>query len=68
VPEALARLVESYIALGITDEAKATGAVLGYNFPGSDWYADTYHILVKNKLEPEKEDESWIGRTWHAVF
>jgi outer membrane protein assembly factor BamD len=68
VPEALERLVECYVALGITSEAKATAAVLGYNFPGSDWYQDAYGLLVKNNLTPEKDDESWIGHAWHSVF
>jgi outer membrane protein assembly factor BamD len=67
-PEALERLVECYIALGITDEAKTTAAVLGYNFPGSDWYADAYRLLVKNNLTPEDESGSWIGSVWHKVF
>lgn len=67
-PEALERLVECYIALGIDDEAKATGAVLGYNFPGSDWYNDAYRLLVKNNLTPEDNSESWIGHAWHKVF
>ena len=58
VPEALERLVECYIALGITNEAKATAAVLGYNFPGSDWYQDAYGLLVKNNLTPEKDDQT----------
>lgn len=68
VPEALERLVECYVALGITDEAKATAAVLGYNFPGSDWYQDAYSLLVKNNLTPEADEKSWIGRTWNSVF
>jgi outer membrane protein assembly factor BamD len=46
VPEALHRLVESYLALGVKSEAKETAAVLGYNFPGSDWYADSYYLLT----------------------
>lgn len=68
VPEALERLVECYVALGITNEAKATAAVLGYNFPGSDWYHDAYGLLVKSNLTPQKDDESWIGYAWHSVF
>jgi outer membrane protein assembly factor BamD len=68
VPEALERLVECYIALGITKEAQATAAVLGYNFPGSDWYQDAYRLLAKNNLAPEKDSESWIGHAWHSVF
>ena len=46
VPEALHRLVECYLALGIIDEAKANAAVLGYNYPGSEWYADSYELLA----------------------
>jgi outer membrane protein assembly factor BamD len=46
VPEALHRLVESYLALGVTNEAKETAAVLGHNFPGSDWYADSYFLIT----------------------
>lgn len=68
VPEALERLVECYVSLGITKEAKATAAVLGYNFPGSDWYQDAYGLLVKNNMAPEKNDDTWIGHAWHTVF
>ena len=46
VPEALHRLVECYLALGVKQEAQESAAVLGYNFPGSDWYADTYFLLT----------------------
>jgi outer membrane protein assembly factor BamD len=59
VPEALHRLVECYLALGVFEEAKQTAAVLGYNFPGSDWYQDSYALLVERQLEPiEPVDES----------
>jgi outer membrane protein assembly factor BamD len=70
VPEALERLVECYVALGITKEAKATAAVLGYNFPGSDWYQDAYGLLVKNKITapPKDDNDSWAGHAWHSVF
>jgi outer membrane protein assembly factor BamD len=46
VPEALHRLVECYLALGVKSEAKEAAAVLGHNFPGSDWYADSYLLLT----------------------
>jgi outer membrane protein assembly factor BamD len=46
VPEALHRLVECYLALGVKSEAKEAAAVLGHNFPGSDWYADSYFIMT----------------------
>lgn len=68
VPEALLRLVECYVALGITQEAKSTAAVLGHNFPGSKWYEDAYNLLLRNNLTPERDDQSWIGRTWNQVF
>lgn len=67
-PEALERLVECYVALGIPKEAKATAAVLGYNFPGSDWYEDAYNLLAEKHLTPEPESGSWIGSVWHSVF
>lgn len=46
VPEALHRLVECYLALGVKSEAKEAAAVLGHNFPGSDWYADSYFLMT----------------------
>jgi outer membrane protein assembly factor BamD len=64
VTEALHRLVESYLALGIIDEAQATAAVLGYNFPGSEWYADSYAMLTGADVEPEEKDDSWIAGIW----
>jgi outer membrane protein assembly factor BamD len=45
VPEALHRLAECYTALGLTDEAAKVAAVLGYNYPGSEWYGDAYALL-----------------------
>jgi outer membrane protein assembly factor BamD len=61
VPEALHRLVEAYLSLGITDEAQAAGAVLGYNYPGSDWYQDSYALLAQHNLQPEAPKEgSWL--------
>lgn len=70
VPEALHRLVESNLALGITDEAQATAAVLGHNYPGSDWYLDSYALLTGEDLRPEedRQQRSWISRTWRSVF
>lgn len=69
VPEALHRLVEAYVELGVYDEARATAAVLGYNYPGSVWYEDTYQLLrrrdalVSNPvtpvaLNPERDSEN----------
>jgi outer membrane protein assembly factor BamD len=56
VPEALERLVECYVALGIFEEAKKDAAVLGYNFPGSDWYQDAYNLLRDHHITlPDKK-------------
>lgn len=67
VPEALHRLVECYLAIGIPSEAKAVAAVLGHNFPGSKWYQDSYNLLVENKLEPEKDLKSWVSQLWNDL-
>ncbi|HLS68483.1 MAG TPA: outer membrane protein assembly factor BamD [Kiloniellales bacterium] len=70
VAEALHRLVESNLALGITDEAQATAAVLGHNYPGTDWYLDSYALLTGQDLRPveDRERRSWISRVWRSVF
>src|SRR5580704_17756275 len=51
-PEALYRLVEAYLTLGLLDEAKKNGAVLGYNYPGDRWYSDAYDLLTSKGLRP----------------
>lgn len=63
VPEALHRLVEVYLTIGLDDEAKKTAAVLGHNFPGSDWYEDTFSLIKSGKPATEaKGDKSgWLG-------
>jgi outer membrane protein assembly factor BamD len=43
-------------------------AVLGHNFPGSDWYADSYYILEGVDLRPERSEGSWLNRMWKSVF
>lgn len=55
-PEALHRMVECYLALGILDQAQKTAAVLGYNYPGSTWYSDTYALM--NTAMPEALKQS----------
>lgn len=67
VPEALHRLTESYLALGLREEAKKTAAVLGYNFPGSVWYQDSYALLVEGA--PAGPDRpGFVTRAWNSVF
>ena len=62
VEEALARLVETYFAMGITTEAQTAAAVLGHNYPDSQWYADSYKLLQTGGLEPRENGNSWISR------
>jgi outer membrane protein assembly factor BamD len=59
VPEALHRLAESYEALGLTDEAQKMAAVLGHNFPGSDWYVDSYELVEGEQVRPVVEKAPW---------
>ncbi|MBI1274048.1 MAG: outer membrane protein assembly factor BamD [Alphaproteobacteria bacterium] len=66
--EALHRLVECYLALGINKEAQAIAAVLGYNFPGSEWYENSYDLLEGRNLAPKENEDSWIGKVWKKVF
>lgn len=68
VPEALHRLVECYLSLGIGEEAQATAAVLGHNFPGSEWYTDSYVLLTGADLRPEESESSWISRVWGSIL
>jgi outer membrane protein assembly factor BamD len=74
VPEALARIVEIYLALGLVDEAKKTAAVLGYNDPGSVWYQDAYNDLAASGAvseglpAPLNGSRGFFGRAWHALF
>jgi outer membrane protein assembly factor BamD len=64
VEEALMRLTEAYMALGIVNEAQTAAAVLGHNFPDSKWYKHAYSLLGKRGLEPQEHEGSWITRTW----
>ncbi len=62
VEESLARLTESYFALGLVNEAQSAAAVLGHNFPESTWYKDSYKLLQTGGLEPREHKGSWITR------
>ena len=65
--EALYRLVEAYLGLGITDEAQTAAAVLGHNFPDSQWYQDAYALLKGKGLSPQENSNSWISKIYHVV-
>ena len=66
VEEALHRLTESYLALGIVPEAQTAAAVLGHNFPDSEWYQDSYALLGKGGIVPTENEGSWISRAFAA--
>jgi outer membrane protein assembly factor BamD len=68
VEEALMRLSECYVALGIIDEAQTAAAVLGHNFPDSAWYKDAYKLVKTAGGEPTTENKgSWISRAFQKM-
>ena len=68
VEEALARLTETYYAMGLQSEAQTAAAVLGHNFPDSQWYADSYRLLQSGGLEPRENRGSWISRAGALII
>ena len=68
IPEALHRLTEAYLALGLTDEAQTAGAILGYNYQGSVWYEDTYALLTASGLEAAPRGQGWLQRIYRQVI
>ncbi len=66
-PEALYRLTEAYYALGVQSEAQTAAAVLGHNYPNSQWYKDAYSLLESGGIAPEENRESWISKAVRAV-
>jgi len=67
VEEALARLTEAYLSLGIVDEAQTAAAVLGHNFPDSPWYKDAYGLMKSAGVEPNENKDSWISRAFKKL-
>jgi outer membrane protein assembly factor BamD len=65
--EALMRLTEAYLALGIPSEAQTAAAVLGHNFPESVWYKDAYTLLQAGGLQPQEDQGSWISKAFHKM-
>ena len=65
-PEALHRLTDSYMSLGLIDEARRVTAVLGYNYPGSEWYADSYALVGTGQL-PRDERPGIVSRTLNVL-
>lgn len=68
IEEALARLVEAYFAMGVVTEAQTAAAVLGHNYPDSQWYADSYKLLKSGGLEPRENSGSWIARAGKKIL
>ena len=67
VEEALARLTEAYMAIGIVGEAQTAAAVLGHNFPDSRWYQDAYKLVKSGGLEPSENQGSYISRAFKKI-
>jgi outer membrane protein assembly factor BamD len=67
VEEALMRLTECYMTLGIAQEAQTAAAVLGHNFPDSTWYKDAYQLVKGQGLEPQEDTGSWISQAFKRV-
>ncbi len=72
VAEALHRLVESYLSVGMTEEAQRMAAVLGHNFPGSEWYERSHALMSESGVSPVTEEEAerrgWLSRLFGSVF
>lgn len=68
VEEALSRLVEAYYAMGIVEEAQTAAAVLGHNYPDSQWYADSYKLLKSGGAEPRENKTSWISEAGRKLL
>jgi outer membrane protein assembly factor BamD len=67
VEEALARLVEAYMALGVASEAQTAAAILGHNYPDSPWYKDSYALLKTGGYEPTVSQDSWMAKAIRSI-
>ncbi|HUZ31369.1 MAG TPA: outer membrane protein assembly factor BamD [Xanthobacteraceae bacterium] len=67
VEEALERLTEAYLSIGIVDEAQTAAAVLGHNFPDSPWYKDAYKLVKSAGVEPNENKASWLSRAFRGL-
>jgi outer membrane protein assembly factor BamD len=66
--EALHRLVEAYLSLGLTDEARTAGAILGHNFRGTEWYEDSYKMLTGQGLTLEAAGDNWLRQVYRQMI
>ncbi len=67
-PEALHRLVEAYLSLGLTAEAQTAGAILGANYQATSWYRDSYALLTGQGLRPEATGDNWLTSIYRQVI
>ena len=65
--EALHRLVEAYLSLGLTDEAQTAGAILGYNYQSTDWYEDSFKLLTGRGLELKATGDNWLRQIYRQM-
>ncbi|MFT4743287.1 MAG: outer membrane protein assembly factor BamD [Yoonia sp.] len=66
--EALHRLVESYLSLGLTDEAQTAGAILGHNYQSTEWYQDSFALLTGQGLSMSTAGDSWLSSVYRQVI
>lgn len=66
-PEALHRLVEAYLSLGLTDEAQTAGAILGYNFQSTPWYQESYALLTGRGLKLKSAGDNWLSQVYRQM-
>jgi outer membrane protein assembly factor BamD len=66
-PEALYRLIECYLALGLTEDAQTAGAILGYNFQSTVWYEDGFALLTGQGLRPEAQPTGWLSTIYRQT-
>ncbi|WP_390914233.1 outer membrane protein assembly factor BamD [Pseudosulfitobacter sp. SM2401] len=66
--EALHRLVEAYLSLGLTEEAQTAGAILGYNYQSTEWYEDSYKLLTGRGLELKAAGDGWLRQVYRQMI
>lgn len=65
--EALHRLAEAYLSLGLTDEAQTAAAILGHNFQSTEWYEDSYKLLTASGLKPKDRGGNWLSQIYRQT-
>ncbi|MEP3846529.1 MAG: outer membrane protein assembly factor BamD [Paracoccaceae bacterium] len=65
--EALHRLVESYLSLGLTDQAQTAGAILGFNYRSTEWYEDSFKLLTGQGLQPRSRGNNWLSQIYRQM-